>query len=193
VNYPADPNGRGLITRLQGPTNWGNYYGTRIRGYLYPPADGNYTFWIESAARSELRLSTDSDPCHSVLIASEPNTPYPVQYEWEKFPAQRSSPIWLTAGGKYYIEVLHKESASLDHVAVAWQGPGITTRQVIDGVYLSPYLYNFKDYSVFAPNWKRTGCARANAWCNGADRNRNGNVGLDDLMSFAGWWLLEEE
>jgi len=98
----------------------------------------------------------------------------------------------LTAGGKYYIEVLHKESASLDHVAVAWQGPGIT-QQVIDGVYLSPYLYNFKDYSIFAPKWQRTDCARSNAWCNGADRDRDGNVGLDDLMSFADWWLLETQ
>jgi len=193
VNYPANPNGRGLITRLQGPTKWADYYGTRIRGYLYPPADGSYTFWIESAAKSELRLSTDDDPGHSVLIASEPSTPYPVQYEWEKFSAQRSSPILLTAGGKYYIEVLHKESASLDHVAVAWQGPGIATRQVIDGVYLSPYLYNFKDYSIFAPGWQRTDCARPNAWCNGADRDRDGNVGLDDLMSFADWWLLETQ
>ena len=192
VNYPANPNGRGLITRLQGPTKWADYYGTRIRGYLYPPANGNYTFWIESAAKSELRLSTDDDPGHSVLIASEPSSPYPAQYEWEKFPAQRSSPILLTAGGKYYIEVLHKESASLDHVAVAWQGPGIT-QQVIDGVYLSPYLYNFKDYSIFAPKWQRTDCARSNAWCNGADRDRDGNVGLDDLMSFADWWLLETQ
>jgi hypothetical protein len=189
VNYPTNPNGRALITRLQGPTYWGDYYGTRIRGYLYPPAEGNYTFWISSAARSELRLSTDADPFHSVLIASEPSLPAPVIYEWEKYPAQRSSPIWLTAGGKYYIEVLHKESVTIDHVEVAWEGPGIT-QQVIDGVYLSPYLYNFKDYSIFAPQWQRTDCARPNAWCSGADRDRDGNVQLDDLMSFADWWLL---
>jgi endoglucanase len=192
VNYPTNPNGRELITRLQGPTKWADYYGTRIRGYLYPPADGNYTFWISSAVRSELRLSTDTDPCHSVLIASEPNAPPPGLYEWEKYAAQRSSPIWLTAGGKYYIEVLHKEGISIDHVEVAWQGPGIS-QQVIDGVYLSPWLFNFKEFSGFAAQWQRTGCARANAWCSGADRDRDGNVQIDDLIAFADWWLLDAE
>jgi endoglucanase len=191
VNYPANPNGRGLITRLQGPTKWADYYGQRIRGYLYPPADGNYTFWIESSAKSELRLSTDDDPCHSVLIASEPCMPYPVQYQWEKYPAQqRSSPIWLTAGGKYYIEVLHKDSVSIDHVAVAWQGPGLS-QQVIDGVYLSPpYLYNFKDFSNFATQWGRDDCALDNHWCSGADRDRDGSVGLDDLQACIDEWLF---
>jgi hypothetical protein len=175
---------------LQGPTKWADYYGQRIRGYLYPPADGDYTFWIESAAKSELRLSTDDDPGHSVLIASEPNSPYPVQYQWERYPAQRSSPIWLTAGGKYYIEVLHKESASTDHVAVAWEGPGLS-QQVIDGVYLSPpYLFNFNDFSNFAAQWGRDDCALDNHWCSGADRDRDGNVGLDDLQECVDEWLF---
>ena len=195
VNYPANPNGRGLITRLQGPTKWADYYGTRIRGYLYPPADGSYTFWIESSTESQLRLSTDSDPGHSVLIANVTwgagPPPYPAQYQWTRYASQQSALIPLVSGQKYYIEVLHKESLSLDHVAVAWQGPGIATQQVIDGVYLSPYLYNFKDYSILVPQWQRTDCAQPNAWCNGADRDRDGNVGLDDLMSFADWWLLE--
>jgi len=190
VNYPTNPNGRGLITRLQGPINWADQYGARIRGYLYPPVDGSYTFWISSAAKSELRLSTDADPCHSVLIASESTAPYPAQHEWEKYPAQRSSPIWLTAGGKYYIEVLHKESISLDHVAVAWEGPGIS-QQVINGAFLSPWLFNFKEFSGFAAQWQRTDCAKSNAWCSGADRDRDGNVQIDDLVAFADWWLLE--
>ena len=38
INYPTNPNGRALLTSLEAPTNWADNYGTRIRGYLYPPA-----------------------------------------------------------------------------------------------------------------------------------------------------------
>jgi hypothetical protein len=188
INYPNNPNGRALITSLEGPTNWADNYGTRIRGFLYPPADGNYTFWIASDDYSQLWLSTDADPCHAVQIAYVSG--WTNSREWTKYTSQTSTPKPLLAGHKYYIEALQKEGTGGDNIAVAWQGPGIT-QQVIDGVYLSPYLYNFKDYSIFAPNWQRTNCNRTNAWCSGTDRDRDGNVQLDDLMAFADWWLLE--
>ena len=83
INYPNNPNGRALITSLEAPTDWANNYGTRIRGYLYPPADGNYTFWIASDDYSQLWLGTDDDPATlfrlrtyraGQLHASGPNT-----------------------------------------------------------------------------------------------------------------------
>jgi hypothetical protein len=187
INYPDNPNGRALITSLEGPTNWADNYGTRIRGYLYPPADGNYTFWIASDDAGSLRLSTDDDPCHAVQIAYVSNWTDP--HQWNKETNQQSSPKPLLAGHKYYIEALQKEGGGGDNIAVAWQGPGIATQQVIDGAYLSPWLYNFKDYAVFAPQWLKTNCSRSNAWCSGADRDRDGNVQIDDLMIFAEWWL----
>ncbi len=189
INYPTNPNGRALITSLEGPTNWANYYGTRIRGFLYPPADGNYTFWIASDANSQLWLSTDADPCHAAQIAYI-SSGWTNSRQWTKYPSQTSTPKPLLAGHKYYIEALQKEGLGDDNIAVAWLGPGIT-QQVIDGVYLSPYLYNFKDYAIFAPQWLKTDCSRSNAWCSGADRDRDGNVGLDDLAAFADGWLAE--
>jgi hypothetical protein len=190
INYPNNPNSRNLITKLEGPTYWSNAdnEGTRISGYVYPPADGNYTFWIASDDSSQLLLSTDADPCHATQIASVSG--WTGQYEWTKYPSQTSSPKALLAGHKYYIEALHKQGGGGNLVAVAWQGPGIT-QQVIDGLYLSPYLYKFNDYATFASQWLKTNCSRSNAWCSGADRDRDGNVGLDDLMTFAQWWLLE--
>jgi hypothetical protein len=186
INYPTNPNIRGLLTSFEGPTNWADNYGTRIRGYLYPPADGNYTFWIASDAASKLWLSTDDDPCNAVQIAyvTIPTNPR----AWTTYTSQTSTPKPLLAGHKYYIEALQKEGTGNDNIAVAWQGPGIT-QQVIDGVYLSPWLYNFNDYAIFASQWRNTNCSRSNAWCNGADRDRDGSVQIDDLMIFAEWWL----
>jgi hypothetical protein len=59
--------------------------------------------------------------------------------EWSKYTSQRSAAINLSAGQKYYIEVLHKEAFGGDNVAVAWQGPGIS-QAVIGGSYLSPFV-----------------------------------------------------
>jgi hypothetical protein len=49
---------------------------------------------------------------------------------------------------------------------------------------------NFKDFASFAAQWLRTNCAAANAWCSGADYDRDGNVQIDDLHTFAEEWLL---
>ncbi len=101
--------------------------------------------------------------------------------EWKKYSSQQSSLVSLACRAQsYYIEALHKENTGGDNIAVAWQGPGIT-QQVIDGIYLSPYLYNFKDFATFAPQWLKTNCTQSNAWCNGADSDRDGNVQIDDL------------
>jgi hypothetical protein len=190
INYPYAPRDRELISKTEGPVYWSdmNDYGTRIRGYLYPPADGDYTFYIASDDSSQLWLSTDADPCHATKIAY--TNGWTNQYEWTKYTWQTSSPKALLAGHKYYIEALHKQGGGGNHVEVAWQGPGIT-QQVIDGIYLSPYLYNFKDYASFAPQWLKNNCNPVNAWCNGADRNRNGNVQFDDLKNLTDWWLLD--
>jgi hypothetical protein len=187
VNYPHNPTGRELITKLEGPTNWANNYGTRIRGYLHPALGGIYTFWIASDDYSELWLSTDSNPSNAVRIARVSGLTNPRQ--WTKYPTQKSSPISLRAGQKYYIEVLHKEGTSNDNIAVAWQGPGLN-QQVIDGLYLSPYIINFMDFARFGAQWYRTGCTSANGWCSGADFNHSSSVRLDDLKEFVDNWLV---
>jgi len=47
--------------------------------------------------------------------------------------ADYSAPIPLAAGGRYYIEVRHKQADQKDNVAVAWQPPG-GERAVIGGM-----------------------------------------------------------
>ena len=101
----------------------------------------------------------------------------------------QSSPKSLVAGQKYYVEALHKAGTGNDNISVSWQGPGIS-QQVIDGLYLSPYGLDFRDFADLAQQWNRSDCNAGNNWCSGEDRDRNGNVQLDDLATFAGEWLL---
>ncbi len=139
--YPDYPDGREWRTSLEGPTDWRDGYGTRVRGYLYPPATGDYTFWIASDDASQLWLSTDETPAHIVQIASVPLWTPSRDFDntgggWGG-PQQKSGPIRLTAGKKYYIEALQAEGIGGDNLAVAWQGPGIPQRVVVAGKYLS--------------------------------------------------------
>ena len=137
VNYPNNPTGSVQLTSLEGPTNWTNNYGTRIRGYVHPATSGSYTFWVAGNDNTELYLSTSDNPASSSRIAYVNGSTNSRQ--WNKYASQQSVTINLTAGQKYYIEVLHKEGTGGDNVAVAWQGPGIA-QQVIAGSYLSPFV-----------------------------------------------------
>lgn len=141
-NYPNSPDGSELVTLLEGPTDWDNRYGQRLRGYIHPPISGDYVFWIASDDESQLFLSTGTDPANAAMIATA--TPRTQRYEWNLFPAQQSAPIPLQQGQAYYIEVLHKEAAASlpDHVAVAWQIPGTAGQAVITGSYLTPWGYD---------------------------------------------------
>jgi hypothetical protein len=188
VNYPDNPAGRQLITKLEGPVNWGDNYGTRIYGYLNPVTTGDYTFWIASSDNSDLYLGmTPNDPGNLDWIAYVSGSTDPC--EWNKYNSQQSTPISLVGGQKYYIMVIHKASVGNDNIAVAWEGPGIS-QQVIDGIYLSPCNLKFSEFADFADQWNRTDCSIDNDWCSGTDFDRNGTVDIDDLMTFADGWLV---
>ncbi|MDR6644791.1 T9SS type A sorting domain-containing protein [Chitinophaga ginsengisegetis] len=137
TNYPNNPTARDQITSLEGPTNSSDNYGTRIRGYIHPPASGSYTFWVAGDDNADLYLSSGDNAANSSRIAYVNG--WTNSREWNKYSTQQSASINLVAGQKYYIEVLHKESSGGDNISVAWQGPGIS-QQVIAGNYLSPFI-----------------------------------------------------
>ncbi|HUU90909.1 MAG TPA: lamin tail domain-containing protein [Phycisphaerae bacterium] len=137
ARFPDDPSGSEYVTLFEGPTDWAQEYGTRMRGYVHPPASDDYTFWVSSDDNSELWLSTDADPANKQLIASVPG--WSSSRQWDKFASQQSAPQHLLAGGRYYIEVLQKEGSGGDNLAVAWTRPGETPQAngPIPGAYLS--------------------------------------------------------
>ncbi|MGH1365085.1 MAG: PA14 domain-containing protein, partial [Calditrichia bacterium] len=139
ANYPDSPTLVDSLTIFEGPTNWANEYGTRVRAFLHAPVSGNYTFWISTDDEGSLLLSTNADPAGATQIANVPG--WSASREWEKFPEQQSAQIALQAGERYYIELLQKEGGGGDNLAVAWAYPG-QSRTVIPGLYLSPYRDN---------------------------------------------------
>lgn len=135
------PNFTTTITSLQEPTNIADNFGTRIRGYITAPSSGNYTFWISGDDDCELWLSSGEDPANKVKIAYFTTWTDPLQ--WDKFSTQRSSPVSLTAGNRYYIEVLHIDGSGPDHMAVGWAKPGESTTApsvIIPGTVLSMFV-----------------------------------------------------
>jgi hypothetical protein len=134
--YPNNPDVVETVTRFAWDGPDANDYGGRIEAWLYVPATGNYTFWLNTDDQGELWLSTDDDSGSIGLIAKESS--YTSLNAWGTG-EERSQPIPLVGGQKYYIMALWKEGTGGDHCQVAWQGPGITARTIIPGSNLSPY------------------------------------------------------
>jgi hypothetical protein len=134
------PTSTSYLTSFEAPSNVGENYASRIRGYLCAPETGNYTFWIASDDYGDLYLSSDEDPANKQLIAYIKGFSNPRQ--WNKHSSQKSALIYLEKGKRYYIEALHKEAWVNDNLAVAWRLPSAASSSspvVIPGSVLSPF------------------------------------------------------
>jgi hypothetical protein len=134
--FPNSPDETIILDEFSTAIDAADSYGGRISGWLYAPATGDYTFWLCTDDHGELWLSTNDEPENVVLVAQE-NDWTPAN-TWGSG-TQKSDPISLEAGERYYIEALWKEGDGGDHCQVAWQGAGVPTRTIIQGTNLSPY------------------------------------------------------
>jgi hypothetical protein len=135
------PTSTSYLTSFEAPSNVAENYASRIRGYLCAPETGNYTFWIASDDYGDLYLSTNDDPANKQRIAYIKGWSNPRQYN--KHYSQKSAPVYLEKGKRYYIEALHKEAWINDNLAVAWRLPSAPSSSfpaIIPGAVLSPYL-----------------------------------------------------
>lgn len=135
--FPSDPIIVTEINKLEYGPGLGENYGVRLRGYICAPMSGNYVFHLASDDRSELWLSMDDNPATKRRIAYV--DPWVGFRAWNIYPAQQSSPIWLVKGARYYIETLHKQYISFNHLSVAWTMPDGVFEAAIPGKRLSPY------------------------------------------------------
>jgi hypothetical protein len=137
--YPDNPDVSELRVSFDSELDPDDNYGCRVRGYLYPPADGDYEFWVSGDDNCELWLSKNADPSSASKICEVPG--WTNQHEWAKYTQQKSTFITLQGGKKYYIEGLMKEGGGGDTLTAGWGGPVIGEGPVIiDGAYLSPWL-----------------------------------------------------
>ncbi len=141
TNSPAYPNSPSLTNYVtdffEAPTDVDENYGQRMHGYVIPPLDGDYTFWIASDDNGGLWLSTDEDPVKQRLIASVNS--WTSSREWGKEPNQQSAPIHLEANKAYYIAALMKEGGGGDNLAVRWLRPDKMDEAPIPATYLLPW------------------------------------------------------
>ncbi len=148
-NYPNNPTSREYLDSWLHPVNaapdadWGSNYGDRIYGWLKPPATADYTFWVAGDDETQLLLSTDASPANAVMVANVSGWTPALDFDntggGSGGASQKSAPINLKAGQKYFIMTLHKEGGGGDSVAVAWQGGPITAREVIKAEYVDTF------------------------------------------------------
>jgi hypothetical protein len=91
-----------LGSLMESPSNIGDNYGLRMKGWLVPPVSGSYQFWIASDDNGEFWLSTDDDPAHKVKIC---RVDWASSRQWDKYPEQKSMSVSLVGGQAYYFEV----------------------------------------------------------------------------------------
>jgi hypothetical protein len=135
--FPNNPDVKASLNKFEYGPNIGDNYGARVRGYICAPQTGNYVFYISSDDQSELWLSTDENPANISRVAYVNS--YTGFRQWLATPTQRSVPIRLVKGVKYYIETVHKEGGGTDHLSVGWQLPNGAFEGPIAGGSLIPW------------------------------------------------------
>ncbi len=149
------------LTTLEDNTTYGNNTGERLRGYFTAPVTGNYYFWLAANNAAELWVSDDDQFINKVRRAYivAPGT---AAESWSGNSAQthqRSPWLALTAGQRYYYEVLHNVGTgnASQNVAVGWllDSTGQATAPTVSngstgGGVLSGYVLSTYDFPATA-------------------------------------------
>lgn len=140
-SYPLAPDRAEILERLEGPLNTSSIYGSRVRGYLYIPVTGDYTFNVTGNNETSFMLGTTETPDPNTDEIARVNNDVDDFEHWAEGPHQTSSTMTLTAGTFYSIELLHKEHYGGDHFYVFWKTPFArdTAWHIIDGSFLFQY------------------------------------------------------
>jgi hypothetical protein len=131
--FPDHPTGHDWLGRFETPNGWGDDYGACFRGFLHPPASGNYRIALDARDDAILYLSQDANPENKAQVGRSGHT--------DRDALTSNSPAFsfeFQAGRYYYIEVIHKAGKGSDHLSVSWKRPDGRI-EIISGEYLSPF------------------------------------------------------
>ncbi|KAL9988893.1 hypothetical protein ACROYT_G003385 [Oculina patagonica] len=134
--FPDMPTYLSYTSTFSEPIDWGNNYGSRIRGYFVPEQSGPHVFFIESDNQGQLFLSITDNPDEKILICWVGKDHESLPMQFRKYPEQESYPINLKKGSYYYIEALHKDQYGNDSLAVAVKTPDKKFHAPIPSQYL---------------------------------------------------------
>lgn len=112
-----------------------DYFGLRFSAWLTVPKTGEYTFYLAADDVAELQLSTDEGEDGLQKVCSVGS--YTPRHHF--VPGRGSGKVQLQEGRKYALVVHYKDAVHDDHVALAWEGPGVS-KGIIDKKYLTPRL-----------------------------------------------------
>lgn len=144
ARYPNAPSGHDFPASFETNTNWPSAFGTRTRGYVLPPVNGDYEFRISGNGQICLWLSPDDDPINRVKISQIVFTRNRSGDEGRGTASrQESGPITLEAGRRYYIEAAHKYGSGEDRLTLTWKRPD-GTQEPIPADFLAPFIVKKK-------------------------------------------------
>ena len=113
-----EPDESETVDRFESPTDFDDNYCQRFRGFLQPPATGDYTFSVRANEDAVLFVSTDEKPENKRQVTAKDK-------------------ISLTAGRAYYVEAIHREKGGKDYFSVGWRLPDGSEENPIPGSRLS--------------------------------------------------------
>ena len=196
ATYPNSPDLVEIRSVFEGRLNWADNYGAKLSGWVVPPADGDYVFFVSADDNAELWLSTDATPANKKLIAKEPQWNDPRQWvvpdrrdatnpenRSDKFADTQwpgGNKITLKKGTRYYIEGLLKEGGGGDGITVT--AKAATAADPANGdaslnpAYfgaLAPALPSDVLSATDAITPSSTNTPGAEKWPNVLDRNKN--------------------
>ena len=140
--FPERPDDSRTLYSLKAPTNFDNFYGSLIRGFIKIDQTETIQFNITGDDATRFYLSTDNTKGNLTEIASING--HTGTTEHTKYPEQTSEFIMLNAGQYYYFELLHVEGNGGDHAAVWWKTSftGLTNWNTVNTDYLFDVIDN---------------------------------------------------
>jgi len=139
LNNPAFPDSPTAVIdsdRIEFLDNRGDNYGAYVRGFIVPPVNGDYQFYVAGDDETEFWLSNDETSENISRMATVPG--YTSRNEFDKYASQASPVVPMQADTSYYFEVRFKEGSGNDHFSVAWQGPNLS-RQIVAAPHIASW------------------------------------------------------